>query len=324
MLILSKKDIESVFNMRDAIEADKDALRMYTEGKSIVPLRTNIQTEKGQNLYMPAYASEIGASGVKIVSIFPDNPRLGKPTTIAQVLMLDGETGEVSAMMDGTHLTQLRTGAMQGAATELLSRKDSKKAVLIGAGGQAESQLEAMITVRDLDEVAILDLNTELANKFANEMNEKFKNVKIYVADDANKAISEADIITAVTTAPGAVFDGTLVKAGCHINGMGSYTEGMKETPREVFEKADVLVVDTFDAVFAEAGDVMQVLKDGTVKEEDFVEFGQLVLDPKLGRHSDNQITVFNSVGSAVLDVVVAAKVLEKAKAANKGTEVEV
>ena len=324
MLILSKNDIEKVFSMRDAVEADKDALRMYSEGKSIVPLRTNIQVEKGQNLYMPAYASEINASGVKIVSTFPDNPKLGKPTTMAQVIMLDSETGEVSAMLDGTYLTQLRTGALQGAATELLSRKDSKKAVLIGAGGQAASQLEAMITVRDLDEVAIVDLNTELANKFAEEMNKKFENVNIYVATDADKVISEADIITAVTTAPVAVFNGSLIKPGCHVNGIGSYTVNMKETPREVFEKADVMVVDTFDAVFAEAGDVMQVLKDDTVKEEDFVELGQLILDPKLGRQSADQITVFNSVGTAVLDIVVAAKILEKAKELKMGTEISI
>ena len=98
----------------------------------------------------------------------------------------------------------------------------------------------------------------------------------------------------------------------------------MKETPREVFEKADVMVVDTFDAVFAEAGDVMQVLKDDTVKEEDFVELGQLILDPKLGRQSADQITVFNSVGTAVLDIVVAAKILEKAKELKMGTEISI
>lgn len=322
MLILSKEDIKKVFNMKDAIEADKEALRMYSEGKSDVPLRTNIQVEKGQNLYMPAYASDINASGVKIVSIFPDNPKIDKPTTIAQVIMLDGQTGEVSAIIDGTYLTQLRTGAMQGAATELLSRKDSKKAVLIGAGGQAESQLEAMIAVRDLDEVAIVDLNLDLAHSFAEAMNNRYKDVKIYVPEDMDKVIREADIITTITTAPGAVFDGKLIKAGCHINGMGSYTESMKETPSEVFKKADVMIVDTFDAVFAEAGDVMQVIKDGTVKKEDFSELGQLVLDTSLGRSSDDQITVFNSVGSAIVDIVVAAKILEKAIKENIGTEI--
>lgn len=322
MLFLTKEDIESVISMEEAIETNKKAFRMYSEGTTTVPLRTNIQAEKGQNLYMPAYLSETNSSGVKIVSIFPDNPAIDKPTTVGQMVMLDGETGEVSAIMDGTYLTQLRTGAAQGAATDLLARKDAKKAVLIGAGGQAESQLDAMVAVRDLEEVTIIDLNTELANNFANAMNNKYEDINVHVAEDTDKAISEADIITSVTTAPGAVYDGSLIKPGCHINGIGSYTVDMKETPKEAFEKADVVVVDTFDAVFAEAGDVMQALDLGIITKDECVEIGQLVNDASLGRQSDDQITVFNSVGSAVLDVAAGQAVLDKAKELGKGTSI--
>lgn len=322
MLFLTKKDIQDVFSMAEAIEADKQALRMYTEGKSVVPLRTNIEAKNGQNLFMPAYVSEINTSGIKIVSVFPDNPKLGKPAVPAQMLLMDGETGEVSALLDGTYLTQLRTGAVQGAATDLLARKDASFAVLIGAGGQAESQLEAMITVRDLKQVAIMDLNTTLAQEFADRMNEKFPNVEIFVSEDNNHDISQADIITAVTTAPVAVFDGSLIKPGCHINGIGSYTKDMKELPLEAIAKADILMVDTCSGVFAEAGDVMEALKQGLVSEEDFIEMGELVLDPSLGRSSDEQITLFNSVGTAVLDVVVAKAIYDKAMSLEKGQEI--
>ena len=322
MLFLTKKDIQDVFSMAEAIEADKQALRMYTEGKSTVPLRTNIEAINGQNLFMPAYVSEINTSGIKIVSVFPDNPKIGKPAVPAQMLLLDGETGEVSALLDGTYLTQLRTGAVQGAATDLLARKDASFAVLIGAGGQAESQLEAMITVRDLKHVAVIDLNTTLAQEFVDRMNEKFPEVEIFVSKDNNKDIAQADIITAVTTAPVAVFDGNLIKPGCHINGIGSYTKDMKELPLEAISKADILMVDTYSGVFAEAGDIMEALKQGLVTEEDFIEMGEAILDPSLKRSNDEQITLFNSVGTAVLDVVVAKAIYDKAKSMSKGQEI--
>lgn len=323
MLILSKEDIQKVISMKEVIEYDKEAMRMDSEGKSKVPLRTNIEVDKGSNIYMPAYVPEIDASGVKIVSTFPDNPKVGKPTTTAQVLMLDEITGEVSAIMNGTYLTQLRTGAIQGAATDILAKKDAKKAVLIGAGGQAESQLEAMLTVRDLIEVAVVDLDEKLVDKFIKKMNKIYTNVKIYRPENQNDAIKQADIITTVTTSPEAVFDGSLIKKGCHVNGIGSYIENMKETPSQAFTQADILVVDTYEGVFSEAGDVIKVLEDELVNKDDFIELGELVKNPNLGRTNDEQITVFNSVGTAVLDIVVAAKILEKAQKKNVGTVVE-
>lgn len=324
MLVISKSDIENIFSMKEAIEADKEASRMYTEGGTTVPLRTNIDAKNGQNLFMPAYVSELNTTGIKIVSVFPNNPSLGKPAVPAQMVLLDGETGEVCAMIDGTYLTQLRTGAVQGAATDYLACADAKEAVLIGAGGQAESQLEAMLVVRDLDRVGVVDLNREFAEKFVARMNEKFAsyNTEIYLVEDVDAAISNADIITAVTTSKRPVFDGSLVKPGAHVNGVGAYTSEMKEVPVEAIAKADVVVVDTFDGVFAEAGDVLSALEQNLKTKEDFVEMGTLALDGSKGRQSDDQITFFKSVGTAVLDVVVAHKIYEKARELGIGTEI--
>ncbi|MCO6561165.1 MAG: hypothetical protein J6574_08725, partial [Gilliamella sp.] len=143
MLILTANDIERFYTMKDAIAADKQALKIYSQGNSDVPLRINFDMQKGQCLFMPAHINGSDIVGIKIVSVFPDNPKLGKPSVPAQVLMLDPQTGEVCAMLDGTFVTQLRTGAVQGAATDLLARKNASRAVLIGTGGQAVSQLEA-------------------------------------------------------------------------------------------------------------------------------------------------------------------------------------
>ena len=131
--------------MKEAVEADKEAFRLFSEGKSVVPLRTNISAPKhdGAFLFMPSYVEEMDCSAIKIVNVFPKNIDKGLPSTPAQVLLIDGTTGVVVSVLDGTYVTQLRTGAASGAAFDVLARKDAKKGALIGTGGQAATQLLA-------------------------------------------------------------------------------------------------------------------------------------------------------------------------------------
>ena len=134
MLFLSKNHIMDSFSMREAMDACNEALKLYSENKASVPLRTNINVPKqeGQSLYMPAYVEgKDEALGVKIVSVYPNNIKKNIPSVPATMVTLDAETGMVSAILDGTYLTQLRTGAVQGAATELLAREDAKIGALI-------------------------------------------------------------------------------------------------------------------------------------------------------------------------------------------------
>ncbi|WP_339318241.1 ornithine cyclodeaminase family protein [Paenibacillus sp. FSL R10-2734] len=329
MLILTKEDIQKVFTMKEAIDASKQALRLYTEGECTVPLRVNIDVPKqqGQNLFMPAYIKEMDATGIKIVSVFPGNIELGKPSVPAQMILLDGKTGEVCAIMDGTFLTQLRTGAVQGAGTDILARKDAKIAVLFGTGGQAATQLEAMLTVRDLEEVRVLDINFDRAKAFAESMQQQFSsfNTRIVAASNGNEAIQDADIITAVTTSTRPVFDGSLVKKGAHVNGVGAYTPQMQELPEQIVQRADKIVFDTIEGVLAEAGDLLIPMEKGLVSKEDFTgELGQIILGQVQGRNSDKEITLFKTVGTAVLDVVTAQLIYQKALATNVGQHIEI
>ena len=325
MLFLTKEDIVNSFSMREAIDADKEALSMYSAGKASVPLRTNIDVpkSKGQSLYMPAYVDGAnGALGVKIVSVYPENIKKNLPSVPATMIVLDPETGIVSACLDGTYLTQLRTGAVQGAATELLARKDAKIGALIGTGGQAQSQLEAMLTVRKLEEVRIFDIDFERASQFAKEMEQTFS-VSMRPTKTSQECVEGADIITSVTTSKQPTFSAEWVKKGAHINGVGAYTPEMCEIPRELIKKADVIIFDTMDGVLEEAGDFISPLEDGYVQKEDYHgELGQLVNGKLTGRTSAEQITVFKTVGSAVLDVVVAAEIVKKAKEKQLGMEI--
>lgn len=324
MLVLNREDIKKVFNMKEAIEADKEALRIYSAGKSIVPLRVNIdiQKEQGQSLFMPAYVEEMDATGIKIVSVFPKNIEIGKTSVQAQVLLLDGKTGEVCAIMDGTYLTQLRTGAVQGAATDILAREDSKIGVLFGTGGQAATQLEAMICVRNLEEVRVFDINPDRAKEFVEAMKKQLAhyNTRIVAVEDGNEAVKDADIITAVTTSRRPVFDGTLVKKGAHINGVGAYTPQMQELDENIVKNADKIYFDTKEGVLAEAGDFIIPMEKGLVSDSDFTgELGQVILNQIPGRENEQEITLFKTVGVAVLDVVTAHKIYKKAMENNVG-----
>ncbi|NUF28159.1 ornithine cyclodeaminase [Gilliamella bombicola] len=322
MLILTAKDIEQFYTMKDAISADKEALKIYTQGNCDVPLRINFDMQKGQCLFMPAHIQGSDIVGIKIVSVFPDNPKLGKPSVPAQVLMLDPQTGEVCAMLDGTFVTQLRTGAVQGAATDLLARKNAIRAVLIGTGGQAISQLEAMLTVRSLTDVAIFDIDTQKAKQFANDMKQRFAHfsTNLYFSQNLDEDISQADIITSVTTSKVVTFNGDKVKPGTHINGVGAYTPEMHEIPENIVEKANIRVLDTKAGVFAEAGDIIDPIQQKLVSKDDFFELGDLVKAPALCRQNDEQITLFKTVGTAVLDVYIGYDIYLKAKEKGIGT----
>lgn len=326
MLLLSKKDITRIFSMKDAVEADKLAFRIYSEGGSVVPLRVNIGAPnyEGQTLFMPGYIGELDSMGVKIVSIFPRNIEKGKPTVPATMVLLDGTSGEVCSIMDGTYLTQLRTGAAAGAATDLLARKDAKIGALIGTGGQAITQLEAMLTVRELTEVRIFSPNLLRSQSFAAQMQNEFAHHQtvLRAVETSEEAITNADIITAVTTSQKPVFDGRWVKAGTHINGVGSFMPNMQELDEYILQRADKIFFDSQDAVLAESGDFIIPLARGTVTEDKFTgEIGKVISGNLQGRETPDEITLFKTVGMAVLDVVTAYQIYQKAQIENVGQE---
>ncbi|AJD30212.1 MULTISPECIES: ornithine cyclodeaminase family protein [Clostridium] len=329
MLILTAEDIKRVFTMRDAIEADKEAFRLYSTNKAEVPLRTNINIPKykGTSLFMPGYVEELDTAGIKIVSVFPENPKLGKPAVPAQMILLDGKTGEISAIMDGTYLTQLRTGASAGAATDILAKQDSKIGALIGTGGQALCQLEALLSARNLKVVKVYSRNIEKVKAFVEEAKEKLGHygTEIIGVDSSDEAIENADVITVVTTATSPVFDGEKVKKGAHINGVGSYMKHMQEIDEYIISKADKIYLDSKEAVLSEAGDFIIPIQKGIITEDIITgELGQVISKTIEGRQSENEITLFKSVGIAVQDVVTAYRIYEKALKNKVGKEIEI
>lgn len=328
MLLLTKHDIESIFNMKNAIDSDKAAFKLFSQNKSVVPLRTNIDIPKfsGQSLFMPAYVEDIDSIGIKIVSVFPKNVEKGIPSVPAKMILMDGKTGDVCCIMDGTYLTQLRTGAGSGAATDILAVVDAKKGALIGTGGQAECQLEAMLTVRVLKSVKVFDMNLERAMEFCIRMSQKFVEfgTEISVAKTIQEAIENADIITTVTTSKIPVIDGQYVKKGAHINAVGSYTPVMQEIDEYTMKNADGVFVDSKEAVLSESGDLIIPINKGIIDSSRIDgEIGEVLLGTIKGRKNDKEITIYKTVGIAVMDVVTAYDIYNSALKMNIGTVID-
>lgn len=328
MLLLSKEDIKKVFTMKDAIETNKECFKLFSQGKSEVPLRTTIQApnHNGVFLFMPSYIEELDVAGLKVVNIFPENVKDNLPTAPAQVLLIDGKTGIVTAILDGTYVTQLRTGASSGAAFDLFAIKNAKIGALIGTGGQAATQLEAMMVARDLDEIRVFDLDKNRMKKFVSEMQEEFKyyNTKIVEALSSDDAIDNADIIVTVTPSTKPVFDGTKIKKGATISCVGAYQHHMQELDPAVLPRASKIYFDSQEAVLAESGDILIPLEQGTITEEDFTgDIGDVLLGKVVGRENDDEIIIYENVGIGVLDLMTARDIYLKAKELEVGTNWE-
>jgi len=328
MLILNADEVRRALPMRQAIAAMKDAYASLSNGTAVVPLRTRLQIPSHQalSLFMPAYTrSESGeALAVKVVSLYPGNPPRGLAYIQAAVLVLEANTGRAIALLEGSTLTAIRTGAGSGAAIDILARKDSKVVAVFGAGVQGRTQLEAACTVRNIETVFIFNPTLGKARAFAEEMagRNSIPN-DIRVANTPQEAIENANIICTATTSSKPVFDDQDIKPGTHISAVGAYTPQMQEVPIETVARARV-VVDSYVTVMDEAGDIVQAIDAGAIQESDIhAEIGEIILGLKAGRESEDEITLFKSVGNAVQDAAAAQLALQNAHNIKLGTEVD-
>ncbi len=322
MLLLSKQDIEKVFTIKDAIEANKVAYQLFSENECEVPLRTNIEAAVPSScfLFMPAYAAKEQVASLKLVNVFPENQTKGLPVISSQVLLIDGLTGTVLAILDGACVTAMRTGASSGLAFELFAKENCEVGAMIGTGGQAEQQLAAMLCARDLKQVNISARDFEKTQKFVSDMQAKFKGVELKAFQSANEAIKDADLIITVTTANQPVFDANYVKEGTTISCVGSYTPDMQELDPNIFAKKPKLYFDSVDAVLAESGDIITPLKDGILKKADFTgDIGDVLNGKITARQNDKEIIIFKTVGLGVQDLTSAQRIYQLALKNNIG-----
>lgn len=310
--------------MKEAIESMKSAFKELSENRAVVPLRTHVTMngpQPGNVLVMPAYSPETARFGLKVITLFDNNPAINLPFIQAMVMLFDATTGSPLAIMEGTALTAIRSGAASGAATDLLARQDSRQVAIFGAGIQARTQLEAMCAVRPIREARVFDQNPDRAAAFARETALKL-GISVTVAATSAQALNGADIICTATTSGTPVFAHNEVAVGTHINAIGSYKPHMREIPAETVAWAYV-VVDQLDAAWEEAGDLILPLQSGMIGTDHVrAELGEIVAGTKPGRPDSDSVTFFKSVGIAIQDLAAASRVLANAERLGLGTEV--
>jgi ornithine cyclodeaminase/alanine dehydrogenase-like protein (mu-crystallin family) len=275
-----------------------------------------IEKAEGIFLFMPAYLEKEGFFGTKIVSVFPRNIEKKLSTIQAAYLLNDPTTGELLALMDGILLTAMRTGATSALATKYLSRENSETLGIIGAGAQAPFQAEAISKVRPIHRMLVYDKDRKIAENFSGTVSDSLR-IPVHVMASPRDVVVDSDILVTVTTSTTPVFDGHHLKGGTHINAVGAYTPEMRELDDLTIGKSKI-VVDTYEGCMAEAGDLLIPIRNGKLSKENiYADLGEIVLAQKPARTRDDEITLFESVGFALEDLVVAT--LAYGRASEKG-----
>jgi len=309
--------------MKEAVETIEKAFQEKGEGKVQMPPKPYIFFEKynGDFRVMPAYLEKSDLAGVKIVNVHTFNPKKHNiPTVMATIVLIDPKTGYPKAIINGTYLTALRTGAAGGVASKYLSRKDSEIVGTIGAGVQANTQLMALNEVRRIKLVKIYDLSKDASIKCAKEISKIGLDAKIMKS--AKEAIEGSDIIITVTPSRKPIVMLDWILNGVHINAIGADAPGKEELDPSILKKAKIVVDDWEQALHS--GEVNVPISKGLIKREDiYADIGEIVTGNKKGRESQKEITVFDSTGLAIQDIAIASLVYDKAKKEGVGQWVD-
>jgi ornithine cyclodeaminase len=318
MRVFDAQAIQGAVPMNDLLDAVEGAYRDVSAGRDRSTIRTSVPIDGGTLLLMPGIREGGGGTAVKLVTVKPANAEHGMPVVQAAVTWFDGLTGAPLAVLDGTVLTAMRTGAASGVATRLLARRDAAVLAMIGCGGQAAWQVRAVCAARPIREVRAFARNRARREAFAAEMvGELGDQVSVMPVPTAREAISGADVICCATTSATPVFDADWVGAGSHVNGIGAFTLDMVELPPEIFARASLVAVDSREAALAEAGDLVAALHAGLLGPEGYLELGTVEGD-WAARRDPAAITVFKSVGLAIQDLAVTELVAGRLLAADR------
>lgn len=318
MLVLNEQDQQSLLDMKEVIDEVANSLKAFSEGKTDTPLRYVLPFNEGNRyLVMPALSDDLKVVGIKTVTFAPDNPKKGKKTITGSVLLSDYETGETLAVLEGSYLTKIRTGAISGVATKYLARENAETLCVIGTGDQAQGLIEAVLAVRDIKHIQLYNRTHRKAVTFAETIQQQYQSVDVTVMEDVDDAIANADVIVTATNATQPVFNKSL-EAGVHVNAVGSFKPDMQELPSHAIANADKVVVEASEAALEETGDLITPIKEGLFGEKDlYGELGEIVGSHLAGRESDDEITVFKSVGVAIVDIIVANYFYQKVQENN-------
>ena len=309
LLYLTADDVTKLLDMPGALSIVESAFKEHGMEQVQMPAKSYLYFPEGDLRTMPAYLKNAGIAGVKIVNAHPGNPANGLPTVMAVVVLNSIETGAPLAMMDGTYLTDMRTGAAGGVAADHLARRDATVVGMIGAGRQAITQLQAISIVRDIKTVNVVDVSTTTCNRFRKNMAKL--GCDIMIARNIREACNCDILVTTTPVRTPIVADGW-VQEGTHINAIGADAKGKEELDPQILKRSTIVIDDYAQATHS--GEINVPLNNEIITVDDIHStLGEVVAGIKQGRTSDSEITVFDSTGLAIQDISTANHVYQQA-----------
>ncbi len=323
-LLLNRSDVQQVLTMAKAIDVVEAAFGELANATAEMPPRTVMidPAVGGWIAYMPAYLKSGGALGAKAVTVYKDNPsKFDLPTTIGTILVQNNETGEVVAAMDGGYLTAVRTGAVSGVATRHMARSNSKVGGVLGAGVQARQQAIAIAEASNIETILTFSLDDHASRQEFADWVAHQTGVETQLAESGEALCRESDIVALATTAANPIVNSDWWKPGVHINAIGSHAPGVRELDTATIQRARI-ICDQLDACKAEAGDIQIPVEYGDYSWDQIAgNLGDVVNGDTAGRTSEDEVTLFKSVGLAIQDISCAALVYQEATANGIGQE---
>jgi ornithine cyclodeaminase/alanine dehydrogenase-like protein (mu-crystallin family) len=329
LLFLNGRDIELLLPMAECIEVIEAAFRSLVRGEAVQPLRSAYWMPDRHGLLgvMPAMLGSLSSdgssggavAGIKALTVVPDNYLHGEESHQGLVLLFEQERGRPIALLDASAVTAIRTAAASAVATRALARPDAGDLAILGSGTQARTHLEAMRAVRPVRTVRVWSRNPESVRRFAERESERF-GIAIEAAASARDAVEGADLVCTVTAAREPVLQGEWLSPGAHVNAVGASLPSARELDGAAVARSR-LFTDRMESARAEAGDFLLAREEGAVTNDHLLgELGE-VLEGKIpGRRSEEEITLFKSLGLAVEDLAAGRHAYNKARAAGRGT----
>jgi ornithine cyclodeaminase len=294
--------------MADAVRASRYAFKEAARGGFDQPKRVGLRD--GSFLVMLAGHKEEQGVVVKTVAVNSENHRLGLPSIHSTVLWTAEGTGQPSALIDGTTLTRLRTGAASGVATDLLADRDAHTLAMVGAGSQAADQVAGVCAVRSIQEVRIWSRSLRSGMALASRIEDTHPMLHVRAVERIEEATRDADVICTATPSQTPLVLPSHVREGVHINAVGSYRPDMAELDPTLIGRAAVVAIDDLESAMSEAGDIIQAVSAGVAVPR-LELLGNLIADEDWRRPQG--LSIFKSVGIAAQDWAIAQLVYQRA-----------
>jgi ornithine cyclodeaminase/alanine dehydrogenase-like protein (mu-crystallin family) len=324
ILIVNQDEVRRLLPMAECLDVMARTLAALARGEALLPLRQVLMLPGGQGAFgaMPAHLSSPPAIGIKVITVFPGNHGTAYDSHQGAVLLFETERGRLLAVMDASSITAIRTAAVSGVATRALARADASTLALLGSGVQAATHLEAVALVRPLRRVRVWSRDPAHVARFV-EAARKRHGFAIEAAPSAREAVADADVVCTVTASREPVLEGAWLRAGTHVNAVGASLRSARELDSAAVARARVFV-DRRESAANEAGDLLIPRAEGAIGDDHVQgELGEVLLGRVDGRRTDDEITVFKSLGLAVEDVASAHHIHARAQAVGLGTWVE-